>query len=344
MESSGGQSQHSYWPTRKWRTASPEQITIDPEQLRRVDATIRASLPNLFSFLVVRRGALVFEQYYGSHARTDAVEIRSVTKSVTAALVGAALQSGQLKSLEQPIGLFLADYLARIADPRTRAITLAQLLAMTAGFDWDDGDTIWELWASDDWVAFTLSQPLAHNPGTTFNYTSGNSQLLTAVLARATGMDVQTFALQTLFGPLGITSASWQLDPQGLPDGGAGLTMTPRDLAKLGYLYLTQGRWEGRQILPAWYVDASCRAHSSGGFPEESAYGYHWWVSDECGVPAYFAAGYGGQYVYVVPALELVMVITARPDLPPARLQDHRFLFREVVAAVDSTARSEPPS
>ena len=181
---------------------------------------------------------------------------------------------------------------------------------------------------------FTLDRPLASHPGTHFTYNTGLSQVLAAILTKITQVPMSRFARERLFQPLGIRTAPWETDPQGLTIGGFGLSLTVQDLAKFGYLYLNGGQWEGQQIVPVTYVHASTTVWSAGGFPEENPYGYHWWVTNEAGYPSFFAAGYGGQYLYVVPELATIVVTTAKYELPPEETLDRDLITNFVLPAV----------
>jgi CubicO group peptidase (beta-lactamase class C family) len=161
-----------------------------------------------------------------------------------------------------------------------------------------------------------------------FEY-GGAGHLLTVILAQRCGITARAFADRHLFGPLGITAGDWPADPQGYHYGTHGLGLTTHDMAKIGQLYLNHGRWQGKQVVPAEWVTESTAQHSPGGPPEGTGYGYQWWVSRETGRPSYFAAGYGGQFIYVVPDLELVVAMSGNLFLAPDRLRDHRYLVRE---------------
>jgi CubicO group peptidase (beta-lactamase class C family) len=305
-------------------------VGLDERALVEADRRIQADRVGVYSLLVVRHGRLAWERYYGGYTPDDAFAIQSVTKSVVAALVGIAVGDGRLQ-LDQTIGELLHQRLAAVADPRTRVITVAQLLTMTAGFDWHDPGDYYRVTGEDDWVRAILATPLAHKPGATFTYNFGCSQLLSAIVAAVTGHSAAAFATARLFVPLGIEPAGWPTDPQGNPIGATGLELTARDMAKLGLLYLNEGRWADVQLAPATYIAVSTTPQSPGGDPEDAAYGYHWWVTSVAGDAAFFAAGYGGQYIYVVPARELVVVTTARWDLPPAETLELRPLIEAVV-------------
>jgi CubicO group peptidase (beta-lactamase class C family) len=333
--------QRDYWPTAGWRTAALNRQGMDPQVRGDLDTQVPQRYPQVRSVLVVRHGYLVYEHYWQDVTASDGDNVYSVTKSVVSALVGIALGEGKLKGLDQTVGELLAAHLPKDADPRLVQVTLEQLLTMTSGLAGDDpslgGDprVSARQGASRDWVGHILGRRLATNPGTSFAYSSATSQLLSAVVADATGVSTLAFARARLFGPLGIASArapepvlvahpsqaavktyqrapvAWPTDPQGYHLGFSGLKLPSRDLAKFGYLYLNGGRWDATQVIPAGYVAASTSPHSTPtpDGPGES-YGYQWWVSSQGGHPSFRAAGYGGQLIEVVPDLDLVVVIT----------------------------------
>jgi CubicO group peptidase (beta-lactamase class C family) len=290
-QASAGPTQRDYWPTAGWRTAAPDQQGMDPAVLDHLDTIVPDSYPQVRSVLVVRHGYLVVERYWQGVDAGDGHNSFSVTKSFTSALVGIALRDRQLEGLDQTVGELLADHLPAKSDPRLRRVTVKQLLTMTSGLAGDDStlggdDDIWiEMLKSPDWVRHILSQPLVSTPGAEFAYTDKNSQLLSAMVADATGQSTLAYARAKLFGPLGIATdnaleqtishwpltpaelgayeqapVAWPKDPQGYHVGGSFLRLPARDLAKLGYLYLNGGRWDGAQVVPAEYVAASTRA------------------------------------------------------------------------------------
>jgi CubicO group peptidase (beta-lactamase class C family) len=274
---------------------------------------------------VARDGRLAFERYYGGAAVDQAFEVYSITKSVTSALVGIAVADGKLESVEQRLVHFFPGY-ARAAEAALRRVTLADLLTMRAGFS---GKPIA---SSDNWIRTLMTRPLEHEPGTVFSYDTGSSHLLSAVLTKVTGEQAATLARERIFRPLGITSGwRWPDDGQGVSLGGDGLAMRARDLAKLGQLYLQEGRWNGKQIVPAGWVRRSTRMHATFGAPDQG-YGYQWWVQKGPRGTAYAALGFGGQAVVVFPALDLVIVLTTLPRGET----DARAIVRMIVAAVES--------
>jgi CubicO group peptidase (beta-lactamase class C family) len=189
---------------------------------------------------------------------------------------------------------------------------------MRTGLDWQEGDPAYrDLYVSPDWVKFMLDKPLVAEPGRVFNYCSGCSHVLSAVVQETTGTNPRDFADQFLFKPLGITDYRWDANGAGTPIGGWGLQLTPRDMAKLGYLYLRKGQWEGQQIVSAEWVENATRTHTE--TDNELGYGYQWWTYPT--LSAYTALGRGGQTVFVVPELDLIVVTTAELD-------NHDSIFR----------------
>lgn len=200
-------------------------------------------------------------------------------------------------------------------------MTLQDLLTMTSGIQWDEttvdytnpANSCARMEASKDWVQFVLDQPMAAEPGKTFVYSSGVTELFSEILRKATGKHADTYAAEQLFAPLGISRFYWKKTPTGHPDMEGGLYLTPRDLAKLGDLYAKDGVWEGKRILPEGWVAASTRRHSDPtGEDASMKYGYQWWVLPPKGnlEAAYAAIGYGGQLLVVVPSLDLIAVFT----------------------------------
>jgi CubicO group peptidase (beta-lactamase class C family) len=299
--------------------------------LARVDDELRLRRANVYALLVRQRGEVVFERYYRGRSALSPLDIRSATKSVLSALVGVAIGRGLLAGLDETVDVLLPEH----AGPGTAGLTLDHLLTMTAGLAWDEALDFGALAPGRDWVAEALARPRRDRPGQTFAYSSAASQVVAAALAGRVGGDLAAFAQAALFDPLGIVRPRWERAPGGVPVGGFGLWLTAREAASLGELF----RRGGDGLLPPAYVEAATTAASPGGFPEEQPYGRGWWVSDESGQRGFFAAGYGGQYVYVVPARDLVVVTAADPSLPPSdERQELRGLIAEVVRA------SAPPS
>lgn len=305
--------QRDYWPTDGWRESDPGTQNVDAGRLAEMDAQIRADMPHIYSVIVVRRGYVVFERYYQNFYPEFDFEIASITKSITGMLVGIALDQGYIQSIDQPVIDFFPEYNDGTLDSRTPTITLRHLMTMTSGYDWSE-EYGWRWPENNSWMAFALRMVTAHDPGDVFTYNTPATHLLSGVISRATGMSLSDFANKNLFAPLGIVPTEWSTDPEGYTTGAHALNLRARDVAKLGYLALNRGMWDGKQIVPAAWLAESTRQQSDGGFPEYAPYGELWWIAPEYG--AYFAAGYGGQYLYVVPSLDLVVVITSETERP----------------------------
>lgn len=247
---------------------------------------------------------------------TEMHTLQSVTKSVTATLFGIALRRGELRSLDQPLLPALGAYASVPTDPRLNQATLADLLTMRTGIEWHEGDrpldstnTTVQLEAAEDWIRFTLSQPMDAAPRTKWTYNSGGSELMAEVIRGATGLHVDAYAERELFGPLGI-KYSWKKTPTGHPDTEGGLFIAAPDLAKIGQLYLDDGVWMGRRILPAgWARDATARhVDHVNANPNSPGYGYQWWRYDRRGTDVWAGNGFGGQFLVIIPAHRIVAV------------------------------------
>ncbi len=308
----------NYWPTVGWRSSPPEQQGMDPQMLAQMADKIRQEQLKLHSLLVVHKGYLVFEQYYETYKQDTRHELYSCTKSFIATLIGMALDQGQISSTALPVlGFFPGRTFANL-DPQKKAMTLEDLLTMRAGLDWQENDAGYTaLYRSRDWVRYMLDKPMVQAPGTQFVYCSGCSHVLSAIVQQATGLNTLDFARKNLFEPLGITNFRWDTDAAGISIGGWGLQITPRDMAKLGYLYLHGGVWDGQQIISAGWVENATRSHTS--TDGDLGYGYQWWTYPS--LKGYAALGRYGQTIFVIPWADLVIVTTANMD-------DHDEIFQ----------------
>jgi CubicO group peptidase (beta-lactamase class C family) len=316
--------QQKSWPIQAWETGLPEEVDMDARVLATVDAIVTRYFPTLLHLLIIRHGQLVFEHAYQRSNAEAATNVKSVTKSIVSALVGIALQERYLTSLDQRVEEFFPQYFSSSDDQGKREIRLRDLLTLSSGLQWveQSAESLPALFASSNWVEHGLRLPLLHPPGEVFAYSTLDAHLLSAILTQATGMNAREFARRYLFGPLGITATVWDSDPQGYQIGGTGLYLTPRDLAKIGYLYLRQGRWEGKQLIAEDYLAASTRTQVIPGSKEEFAsatYGYLWWIKMIGPYTSFYALGYGGQLICAIPEIDVVVVTTARPDVPPAQ-------------------------
>jgi CubicO group peptidase (beta-lactamase class C family) len=267
-----------------WPTATPEEEGLDSKDLSDLLESIQAQGDPIDSVLIVRDGRLVLDAYF--------YPFRDVDRPV--------------------LDFFPGRTVAHLED-RKRAMRLKHLLTMSAGLDWEEDisfqrheNSATRMSQSPDPVQFVLDTPMSVGPGTRFNYNSGGSHLLSAILQTTTGGSALDFAHSRLFEPLGISEVTWAADAQGVSHGGTGLRMKPRDLAKLGELYRNGGVWADRRIVPeAWVRDAVKPQIASAG--DNFRYGYQWWLPASGG---YAARGFGGQLLWVLPELRMIVVMT----------------------------------
>jgi CubicO group peptidase (beta-lactamase class C family) len=324
-------STREYWPTKGWKESTPEVQGIDPRLPSDLQWHIEREFPHIRSVLVLRHGYLVFEEYYQGFHQDSLHNVWSVAKGFTSALIGIALGEGYLKGLDLKLMSFLPEYRTAAVDPRTEEITLRHLLTMTSGLDCPDGPIFGQAVESDDTVRFVLEQPMMDEPGKVFSYSSGCAHLLSAVLTRSTNMTMLELAEVYLFRLLGISARGW-VEHQGYTLGGHGLSLRTRDLAKFGYLYLNQGEWEGKQVVPSEFVRESTQEHNQGGPPGNVGYGYLWWVTEIKGHPVYLAGGWGGQFVHILPDLDVVVAITS--DFDRHHPENKDIVYELVIPAV----------
>jgi CubicO group peptidase (beta-lactamase class C family) len=295
----------------EWITSTPEEQDMDSAALAKAVEIGKQTDLNLHSLLVIRNGVIVSETYYGSFEQDTAHELYSVTKSFTSTLIGIALDQGKLDGIDRPALEYFPKLQVEAVAAEKSAMTVEHLLTMTSGLDWLEGDPIYRsMYMSRDWNKFVLDTPMRAAPGTEFNYCSGCSHVLSAILSETIGMGEREFADKNLFGPLGIDDYQWDTSAEGNLIGGWGLYLTPRDMARLGYLFLQEGKWQGKQIVSAEWVRKATEKHVETGGDWD--YGYQWWVEPELG--AYTASGRYGQHIYVHPASNLVVVTTAAAD------------------------------
>ncbi len=314
-----------YWPTKAWRTSSPEKEGLDPAVLDGIDGYVKASLPDTSSVLVVRNGLVVFERYYEGD-RDSKRPLNSITKSVISALAGIAFDRRMVRSVEDPISSYLPEQIRGGMHETSKTITVRHLLTQTSGFPGDSG------WGSVDPRALRslLSVPPVRAPGDGFAYNEANANLLSVIITQATGQRASAFGNKNLLEALGIRGARWA-EAADYTEGSVGLSLTTRDMAKLGLLYLRKGKWENRQLLSEAWVAASTNPQvevkdfTLAGTP--LGYGYLWWTASLREHPLYFALGTGGQFICVFPDLAIVAVLTGTDCEgagPPAHRQGLR--------------------
>ena len=326
-----------YWPTEGWQKSASEKQGMNSELLAKGIEFLQEENVNIHSLLVVRNGYIVLDTYFYPFEKGSPHDLASVTKSFTSTLIGIAIGNGHINGVQQPALDFFPNRTIANVDPQKKAMELEDLLTMRSGlecYNEPNEPTLFQMMSSPDWTQFMLDLPMREKPGTRFEYCSGGSHLLSAIIHETTGMNELAFAQENLFGPLGIKSAIWPLDPQGVNNHGWGdLHLTPHDMARLGFLYLQQGAWDGKQILPGEYVAAATRPKVS--LPDEpfDGYGYQWWISSS---GFYSARGRGGQYIVVLPKMQMVVVVTSGIGDPDERSKLHDLLNNYIIAAVES--------
>jgi CubicO group peptidase (beta-lactamase class C family) len=293
-----------YWPTQDWRTSTPEQQGMDSAQISKVFDNLQQSKENVHSVLIIRNGTIVTEAYYAPFRPDARHNLNSITPTVVSILIGIAIQEGDIKGVNQKMLDFFPDRKIANLDARKQAITIQDLLTMTSGLREDDSGKD----ASDNWVQYVLDLPMDFDPGKFWNENGGGYHLLSAIIQKTTGMTPLAFANKNLFEPLGISDVKWLTDPQGINNGSGLMYLTSRDMAKIGYLYLNNGLWNGRQIVPKEYVLASTK-HLFDVYRSQSGwgYGYGWYVAPD---GSYFAEGYYGQVIDVKPEQDIVAIFT----------------------------------
>lgn len=327
-----------------WAVAGPQDVGLDAVALTATANRIRRRERGLLhSLLIVRRGRLAVEEYFAGSSRDDVHTQQSVTKSVTSLLVAIAIDEGRIRSVDEPVLGFFPEYSAlRGVDARRDALTLEHLLTMRSGLLWIEepyaGSDLQRLNESrGDWVRFVLDRPMREEPGTRWQYNSGGVIVLAGVLRAAAG-DVVDYARRVLFEPLGIRGERWFRAPyDGLPHTGGGLSLRARDMARLGELMLRGGRAGERQVVSARALqDSVRRAAGPIAWPRPVYYGRLWWLFPPAGpatTDVVTASGAGGQWIFVVPPLELVVVFTADQS-NPAFFTPADVLFDEILSAV----------
>jgi CubicO group peptidase (beta-lactamase class C family) len=315
------------WPTKEWQMSTPEDQGMDSKELaalvdfggRRFAAgPALTPIPQLDSLLVARHGKIVLEVYYPPYSAGIPHHLYSATKAVIGTLTAIAFKNGLLDSLDHRVLDFFDRRSVANLDPKKEAITVQNLLDMTSGIEWtqplDESSfkSAIEMAHSPDWVKFVLDRPMSTTPGEAFNYSNGDTHLLSAIITKITASSAWEYAEAKLFGPLGIADAFWVHDPQGISEGGDGLFLKPRDMAKIGYLYLRNGEWEGKRVLPSTWIDRVNHATISLSYPPGIHYSDLFWAFAERHV--YMAVGRRGQVIMIFPDLDIVAVTTARID------------------------------
>ena len=284
---------------------------MDSEKLAEMLETIKREGHKIDSVLVIRDGVQILEVYNYPFDKDVEHNLFSITKSVISVLVGIAIDQGYIENLNAPVLVFFPERTVKNLDERKAAMTLEHLITMTTGLECRDSYLygnlgLREMSYSDDWVQFVLDLPMEAQPGEKFEYCNGASLLLSAALQEAVGVTAAEYARQVLFDPLGIDEFDWDESPNGVTTGWSGLFMQPVDIARIGHLYLNEGKWGSEQLVTPDWVQISTQTHAAGTLQE--GYGYSWWIASS---EMYMGLGYSGQYLIVRPEEDMVVVFTS---------------------------------
>jgi CubicO group peptidase (beta-lactamase class C family) len=319
-------------------TAQRDEATAqrDDATAQRHEATARAAagqLPQLQGLVVSHRGRIVLEHYAKGRGASRLANVKSVSKSIIAALVGIAIERKLIAGVHEPIVRWFPE-LRQAGDPRRQQITIEDLLTMRSGLEPTSGPNYGPWVASRHWVRHVLQRPMVSTPGTSMEYSTGSSHLLSAILTQASRSSTHQFAVETLARPLGITLARWPRDPQGIFFGGNDMLMTPRQMIAVGELWLNGGRARGAQVVPAAWVETSCRPRTRSRWDPDREYGYGWWSQTIGGHRACFAWGFGGQYILVFRDLGVVVAVTSSTAVSDERHAYRQRLFELIATDV----------
>jgi CubicO group peptidase (beta-lactamase class C family) len=340
-----------YWPTDGWRYSTPEEEGMDNDTLNDMMNLIEEEEYPIHSVLVIKNGYAVFEEYPHQYYPASHLKLlHSVSKSFTSTLIGIAIEQGLLCGVNETVLSFFPEYVIANPDPRKDSMTIEDLLTMTAGLEWYEqgvpyeygsGNSQMEMMASPDSVQYVLDRPMSHTPGEHWAYSAGASILLGAIVQQVANQTTEEFAEEFLFEPLGFGFSNWLEVSGGWCNAPSGLYLTTRDIAKLGFLYLNNGTWNGTQILPSDYVsNATEPIEIPNSFGSEFDYGWHWWIRADLGI--YYAWGRHGQKIMVAPEYDLVVAFTAH--VPDDGYDPEFELFRDYIlpSIIDSPFANTP--
>jgi len=301
-----------------WNIPNLEKLGINSEMLIKMDKELKyeySPYTNINSVVVIKEDQLIFENYYNGYDNDTLFEVQSVTKTITSALIGIAIDKGYIEGIDEKVVKYFPEYIDEIEDSKFKELTIRNMLTMTAGLDWNNKDMEKKrkVFINNLPIKYTFGLSLIREPGEIFSYNILCSHILSGIITKTTGMTVLEFADKNLFGPLGIENRKWLTDREGYNIGGAALKLKTRDMARIGYLYLNKGRWNEKQIISEKWINESTQPHIN--VSGRSKYGYQIWIDKVItGTDVYYASGLGGQLIFVVPELDLVIAINSRTD------------------------------
>lgn len=299
----------------------------------------------LNSLIISWKGEVVGERYYRGMRASRTVNVKSVSKSLLSPLVGIAIRDSLLEGAHQKLTDLLPEYAPYIEESHREEVLLHHVLSMTTGLEGTSFQNYGPWVASSDWVRFALSQPAVCVPSACMTYSTGNSHLISVILSKVAGKDLRTYAREVLFRPLGIALPTWDRDPQGYYLGGNNMALRPRDMLKIGELFLNKGQYGDQQLVPASWIDRMWDVYAVSPW-NGHRHGYFWWSRTFGGEKTHFAWGYGGQYIFIIPRLELVVVVTSSLYNRPSGSRNHNrvvqdFLSDEIIPFVRAQMRGE---
>lgn len=345
--------QRNCWPATEWQTVDPIALKMDSEKLSELEPIIKSEYSNINGIVVVRNGYIAYERYYNGYDPDDTHHVTSVTKSIISALIGIGIDAGYIKNVDQKVLDFFPEYVLDVADRQKREITIRHLLTMTAPYPFEDWhEPLDKMCMQPNWVKYILDMLGQKGNIGTFKYSTAGAHLLSTIITRCTGKSAREFANERLFKPIGMKEIpdyemrsfgfedlfgknvkGWVKDPNSNSTGGWGLMMTPRDMARFGFLYLNNGMWNDQQIISNTWVDESTSPHSETQINKSIAkYGYLWWLHEEEGAFAYLALGDGGNVICCIPEKDLIVAIASEFIVNP---RDRWTLIKErIIPAV----------
>ncbi|NNG26341.1 MAG: serine hydrolase, partial [Ignavibacteriaceae bacterium] len=302
-----------------WPTSTPELQDMNSQLL--AEALAQGENKGFVDcILVIRNGHIVAEEYYNGFSKDIPHNVKSVSKSFLSAMTGIALRDGHLDNLNLKMLEFFPEYVYPSIDPRKHDITIRDLLMMRMGIE-HERQNYSQIYNTSNWIKTTIEFPLLYDPGSTFSYNTFQTHLLSAIITKASGMSTKDFAEENLLEKMNVELGNWQIGPQGYYFGGNNMSFTPRNMAKLGHLYMNLGMMNGEQIVPIMWVLESLTNYTnfSGtnnwGDLHNVNYGYLWWLGEINNHEVFLAIGYGGQFVINFPDLGLIVVTTAENHL-----------------------------
>lgn len=327
-----------------WEVSSLASQNIDASRIENLVRNIQKDPGNLHSVLIIRNNRLVLESYFNGWSRDRLHDLRSASKSVNSILVGIAIDKNYIADVHQTVLDFFPEYESFRNELKDK-IEIEHVLTMTSGLKWnqstypneDDRNDEGVMERGDNWLRYVLSRDMAQTPGKTFVYNSGCSVLLAGIIKKSTGDHADVFAEKHLFNPLGITNYFWRKQSDGLCNAAWGLSLRPRDMAKIGQLFLDNGKWKGNQVISADWVSASTTTFP-GTERDNDGYGYQWWTTkytiNNVERWTFSAAGNGGQYIFVIPDMNAVVVFTGGNYAPRNQHQPFVFLRNIILPAM----------